>query len=106
VAQPQAEHARRVVGYYRTPESRLAHRLLLGGTEHVGHYPEEAGRLSMATAMRRMEDRLGETLALYLARRRRIRYAIRYPALHVLAGIVERKRRGRCSGTRSRPGPR
>ena len=32
-----------------------------------------------------MEDRLGETLALYLARRRRIRYTIRYPALDVLA---------------------
>jgi Ca-activated chloride channel homolog len=34
-------------------------------------------------------------LALYLARRRRIRYAIRYPALDVLAGVVERERRGR-----------
>jgi Ca-activated chloride channel homolog len=34
-------------------------------------------------------------LALYLARRRRIRYAIRYPALDVLAGVVERERWGR-----------
>src|SRR5918995_1612697 len=34
-------------------------------------------------------------LALYLARRRRIRYAIRYPALDVLAGVVERERRTR-----------
>ena len=34
-------------------------------------------------------------LALVLARRRRIRYAIRYPALDVLAGVVERDRRGR-----------
>ena len=34
-------------------------------------------------------------LALWLARRRRIRYAIRYPALDVLAGVVERERRGR-----------
>jgi Ca-activated chloride channel family protein len=34
-------------------------------------------------------------LALVLARRRRIRYAIRYPALNVLAGVVERERRGR-----------
>src|SRR4029453_3451783 len=33
--------------------------------------------------------------ALVLARRRRIRYAIRYPALDVLAGVVERERRGR-----------
>jgi Ca-activated chloride channel family protein len=34
-------------------------------------------------------------LALVLARRRRIRYAIRYPALDVLAGVVARERRGR-----------
>ncbi len=34
-------------------------------------------------------------LALVLARRRQIRYAIRYPALDVLAGVVERERRGR-----------
>jgi Ca-activated chloride channel family protein len=34
-------------------------------------------------------------LALLLARRRRARYAIRYPALDVLAGVVERERRGR-----------
>src|SRR5512133_3617099 len=34
-------------------------------------------------------------LALWLARRRRIRYAIRYPALDVLAGVVERERWGR-----------
>jgi cyclopropane fatty-acyl-phospholipid synthase-like methyltransferase len=64
VAQPQAEHARRVVGYYRSPESRLAYRLLLGGTKHFGYYPEGGGRLSMAAAMRRMEDKLGQTLAL------------------------------------------
>ena len=64
MAQLQAEHARRVVGYYRTPESRLAYRLLLGGTKHFGYYPEGAGRLSMAAAIRRMEDKLGEALAL------------------------------------------
>jgi Ca-activated chloride channel homolog len=34
-------------------------------------------------------------LALVMARRRRIRYAIRYPALDVLSGVVERERRGR-----------
>jgi Ca-activated chloride channel family protein len=34
-------------------------------------------------------------LALVLARRRQIRYAIRYPALDVLAGVVEKERRGR-----------
>lgn len=64
MAQPQAEHARRVVGYYRSPESRLAYRLLLGGTKHFGYYPAGAGRLSMTAAMRRMEDELGQALAL------------------------------------------
>jgi Ca-activated chloride channel family protein len=34
-------------------------------------------------------------LALVMAKRRRIRYAIRYPALDVLTGVVERERRGR-----------
>jgi Ca-activated chloride channel family protein len=34
-------------------------------------------------------------LALVMAKRRRIRYAIRYPALDVLVGVVERERRGR-----------
>jgi sterol 24-C-methyltransferase len=53
-----------VVGYYRSPESRLAYRLLLGGTKHFGYYPEGGGRLSMTAAMRRMEDKLGQTLAL------------------------------------------
>ncbi len=61
--QPEADHARRVVGYYRKPESRLVYRLVLGGTKHFG-YPEGPRRLSMATAMRLMLDRLGATLAL------------------------------------------
>jgi sterol 24-C-methyltransferase len=64
VAEPEADHARRVVGYYRTPESRLAYRLLLGGTKHFGYYPEGSSGLSMAAAMRLMEDKLGETLDL------------------------------------------
>jgi sterol 24-C-methyltransferase len=64
MADPGADHARRVVGYYRSPKSRLAYRLLLGGTKHFGYYPEGSGRLSMAAAMRRMEDKLGQTLAL------------------------------------------
>ena len=64
MAQPRAEHARRVVGYDRSPESRLAYRLLLGGTKHFGWCPEGAGRLSMTAAIRRVEDELGRTLAL------------------------------------------
>ena len=64
MAEPEADHARRVVGYYRTAESRLAYRLLLGGTKHFGYYPEGSSGLSMAAAMRLMEDKLGETLDL------------------------------------------
>jgi sterol 24-C-methyltransferase len=64
VTEPAAEHLRRVVGYYHKPESRLSYRLLLGGTKHFGYYPHGSGGLSMATAMRRMEDKLGATLDL------------------------------------------
>jgi hypothetical protein len=64
VPEAQADHRRRVVGYYSKPESRLSYRLLLGGTKHFGYYPDGAGGLSMATAMRRMEDKLGATLDL------------------------------------------
>jgi sterol 24-C-methyltransferase len=64
VAAPEAEHRRRLVGYYRKPESRLIYQLLLGGTKHFGYYPEGSRRLSMAAAMRLMEDRLGEALDL------------------------------------------
>jgi hypothetical protein len=61
---PEHVHARRVVDYFRQPESRLSYRLLLGGTKHFGYYPEGSSGLSMAAAMRLMEDRLGATLAL------------------------------------------
>lgn len=60
----EADHARRVIGYYRKPESRLSYRLLLGGTKHYGFYPAGSSGLSMATAMRLMEDKLGATLDL------------------------------------------
>jgi sterol 24-C-methyltransferase len=64
VPEAEADHRRRVVGYYHKPESRLSYRLLLGGTKHFGYYPPGSGGLSMATAMRRMEDKLGATLDL------------------------------------------
>jgi sterol 24-C-methyltransferase len=64
VPEDQADHLRRVVGCYHKPESRLSYRLLLDGTKHFGYYPPGSGRLSMATAMRRMEDKLGATLDL------------------------------------------
>lgn len=53
-----------VIAYYRRLESRLGYTLLLGGTKHFGYYPDGTGGLSMATAMRRMEDKLGATLDL------------------------------------------
>jgi hypothetical protein len=64
VPEPAADHARRVVAYYHKPESRLSYRLLLGGTKHYGFYPAGSRRLSMARAMRLMEDKLGVTLDL------------------------------------------
>lgn len=62
--EPEVDHARRVVGYYHKPESRLSYRLLLGGTKHYGYYPAGSRGLSMARAMRLMEDKLGATLDL------------------------------------------
>jgi sterol 24-C-methyltransferase len=64
VPESEVDHRRRVVGYYHKPESRLSYRLLLGGTKHFGYYPQGSDGLSMATAMRRMEDKLGATLDL------------------------------------------
>jgi sterol 24-C-methyltransferase len=61
---PEADHARRLAGYYHTPEARLIYQVVLGGTKHFGYYPQGAGRLSMAEAMRLMEDKLGATLDL------------------------------------------
>jgi sterol 24-C-methyltransferase len=64
LSETRADHRRRVVGYYHKPESRLTYRLVLGGTKHFGYYPEGARGLSMAAAMRLMEDRVGTTLDL------------------------------------------
>jgi sterol 24-C-methyltransferase len=61
---PEADHQRRVTHYFRKLESRLSYRLLLGGTKHFGYYPTGSKDVPMETAMRLMEDKLGETLAL------------------------------------------
>ncbi len=50
--------------YYRTRESRLGYRLILGGTKHFGYYPEGQEHISMKRAMRRMEDQLGRAINL------------------------------------------
>jgi sterol 24-C-methyltransferase len=57
----QLEKVRR---YYNKRESRWGYRFLLGGTRHFGYYPEGSRHLSMRAAMREMENRLGEALAL------------------------------------------
>jgi sterol 24-C-methyltransferase len=64
VSETRADHRRRVVGYYHKPESRLTYRLVLGGTKHFGYYPDGARGLSMAAAMRLMEDQVGTALDL------------------------------------------
>src|ERR1700761_9566852 len=51
--------------YYHSLESRIGYRLILGGTRHFGYY--EAGTLwpfPIGPALRRMEDRLYQTLDL------------------------------------------
>ena len=61
---PEAAQERRVRSYFRKPESRVLYWLLLRGTKHFGYYPPGSRRLSMARAMRMMEDKLGTTLKL------------------------------------------
>jgi ubiquinone/menaquinone biosynthesis C-methylase UbiE len=51
--------------YYHTLESRIGYRLVLGGTRHFGYYEE--GTLwpfPISSALRRMEERLYQTLGL------------------------------------------
>ena len=61
---PEADQERRVRSYFRKPESRIFYRLFLRGTKHFGYYPPGSRRLSMAKAMRMMEDKPGTTLKL------------------------------------------
>jgi SAM-dependent methyltransferase len=61
---PEADQERRVRRYFLKPESRILYRLFLRGTKHFGYYPPGSRRLSMASAMRMMEDKLGTTLKL------------------------------------------
>jgi sterol 24-C-methyltransferase len=61
---PEADQERRVRSYFLKPESRIFYRLFLRGTKHFGYYPPGSRRLSMVSAMRMMEDKLGTTLQL------------------------------------------
>ena len=61
---PEADQERRVRSYFLKPESRIFYRLFLRGTKHFGYYPPGSRHLSMLSAMRMMEDKLGTTLQL------------------------------------------
>jgi sterol 24-C-methyltransferase len=101
------DHRRRVIGYYGKLESRLTYRLVLGGTKHFGYYHEGARGLSMAVAMRLMEDKLGATLGLPpgsrvldagcgegdVAIRLRTRFGLEVDGVDVLGFNIRRARR-------------
>lgn len=53
-----------VVRYYNKTESRLGYEFLLGGTKHFGFYEDGDRPWRWSEAMRKMEDRLAEELAL------------------------------------------
>lgn len=103
----EADHAARVVGYYRKPESRLSYRLMMGGTRHFGYYPVGSSGLSMAAAMRLMEDQLGAALDLPpgsrvldagcgeggVAVRLGTRFGLEVDGVDLLEGSLERARR-------------
>jgi sterol 24-C-methyltransferase len=107
VSDTRADHRRRVVGYYHKLESRLTYRLVLGGTKHFGYYPEGARGLSMAAAMRLMEDKVGTTLDLPpgsrvldagcgegdVAIRLRRRFGLEVDGVDVLGFNIDRARR-------------
>ncbi|MFI0262408.1 class I SAM-dependent methyltransferase [Streptomyces sp. NPDC017056] len=55
---------REVSGYYRHPGSRLGYPLFLNGTKHFGYYRADDSPWLWSKALRRMEDKMGKTLAL------------------------------------------
>ena len=59
-----SDYRDRVIAYYDKTESRFGYSLLFGGRKHFGYYPEGTKHVSMSTAMRLMEDRVGKALAL------------------------------------------
>ncbi|MFD7661198.1 class I SAM-dependent methyltransferase [Streptomyces sp. NPDC059788] len=56
-------NVREVIRYYRQPGSRIGYRLFLHGTKHFGFYREKDSPWLWSAAMRRMEDKMGKTLA-------------------------------------------
>lgn len=53
-----------VVRYYNKTESRLGYNLFLRGTKHFGFYEQGDSPWNWARALRKMEDKLGNTLEL------------------------------------------
>jgi ubiquinone/menaquinone biosynthesis C-methylase UbiE len=60
------EQERRVVGYYRSLESRLSYRIILNGIRHFGYFPDPAAPrgVSMRRAQFLMVDELARSLRL------------------------------------------
>lgn len=59
-----ANHTEKVKQYYHSKESRVGYRLLLSGTKHFGYYQPGSIGLHFSKALRAMELRLGDSLAL------------------------------------------
>jgi sterol 24-C-methyltransferase len=53
-----------IIRYYRKKESRIGYNAFLHGTKHFGYYNESDKDWDWQSALRRMEDKLGQTLAL------------------------------------------
>jgi len=61
---PGVENIEGVTRYYSKKESRIGYSLLLRGTKHFGFYSQGDKAWAFGSAMRRMEDKLAETLRL------------------------------------------
>ena len=61
---PTDDNRDQVVRYYAKTESRFGYRMLLGGSKHFGLYRHGDNPWRWRLALRRMEDRLAEELAL------------------------------------------
>ena len=63
--EPLINHNPSLQSYYASPESRIGYRLFLGGTRHFGYYqPNSRWPFPIAAALRRMEDRIFDSLKL------------------------------------------
>ncbi|KAJ5819160.1 hypothetical protein N7474_004751 [Penicillium riverlandense] len=64
-SEPLIRHHKLLQSYYASLESRVGYRFILGGTRHFGYYDSDTWwPFPIGTALRKMEDRLFETLNL------------------------------------------